>query len=292
MEKIAYVFPGQGSQYVGMGKEICDFKEALDVLNEASSILSYDIKSLCFEGPIELLQDTEYCQPAIFVVSMMYLKVLDKLGFSGTPMFVAGHSLGEYSALTAASCLLFADALKIVHKRAQFMKEVALKIKGGMVASCGLALQKVEEICREAKVEIANINSSLQIVISGLDENLQRAEEIIIKEKGKAIRLNTSGPFHSSWMMPAQEKLANFLLYWQIKPPKIKVIQNVCAICVDKEKDIKENLIKQITGKVRWDETIRFMEKNGVSSIIEVGPGKVLTNLTKRIAPNIKAISL
>lgn len=291
MERIAYVFPGQGSQYVGMGKEIYHIKAARDVFENASSFLSYDIKSLCFEGPIDVLADTEYCQLAIFVVSIAYYKSLPKLGFPQNPLFVAGHSLGEYAALTAAESLSFSDALKIVQKRAHLMKEASKGKRGGMIACLGLDISKIEDICKEAKTEIANINSRLQIVISGLEENLKTAEEMVIKLKGKAIRLKTSGPFHSSWMKEAQEALAKALLYLPIKPPKIKVIQNVSASVIDDPKVIKENLIKQMTQRVEWEKTIRLMEKEGISSIIEVGPGRVLTNLTKRISAHIKAIS-
>lgn len=291
MERIAYVFPGQGSQYVGMGKEIYSLKEARDVFENASSILSYDIKSLCFEGPLNVLQDTEYCQIAIFVVSIACYKSLPSLGFPKNPIFVAGHSLGEYSALTAAECFSFCDALKIVQKRAHLMKEASNRKNGGMIACLGLELSKIEEICKESKTEVANINSSLQIVISGPDENLRIAEKMVIERKGRAIRLKVQGPFHSSWMRSAQEDLGKALFYCKINQPKIKVIQNVSGSLVDDPEVIKENLIKQITQRVEWEKTIRLMEEEGVSSIIEVGPGKVLTNLTKRIAPHIKAIS-
>lgn len=292
MEKIAYVFPGQGSQYVGMGREISSIKEASDVFKIASSFLSYDIKSLCFEGPPSSLEDTEYCQIAIFVVSIAYYKSLPKLGVIKKPMFVAGHSLGEYSALTASECFSFSEALNIVKMRGYFMKEASKRKKGGMIACLGLDIKTIEEICKETKTEIANVNSNLQIVISGPDEDLKIAEEMVIKLKGKAIRLKTSGAFHSSLMKPGQEGLEKALFYQAIKPPKIEVIQNVSASCVDDPEIIKENLIKQITQRVEWEKTIKFMEKEGVSSIIEVGPGRVLTNLTKRIAPNIKAIAI
>ncbi|MEW6006954.1 MAG: ACP S-malonyltransferase [bacterium] len=299
MEKIGLIFPGQGSQYVGMGKEIYHHPEVKAIFDTASDILSYDITKLLFEGPEDILNDTEYAQTSIFTVSIAYFKALPFLSLSDSrlqtpdsrlPLYVAGHSLGEYTALTSAESLYFHEALMIVNKRAGLMKEEASKIKGGMIASLGLSLEKIERICKETNVEIANINSPLQIVISGLDEDLQKAREVVIKEGGKAIRLKTSGPFHSSWMKEAEEQMKLVLKDCKIKPPKIKVIQNVSASCTDNPEIIRENLIKQITGRVRWDETIRFMEKEGITSVIEIGPSNVLSNLTKRITPNIKAI--
>ncbi|MEW6482296.1 MAG: ACP S-malonyltransferase [bacterium] len=292
MKKVGYIFPGQGSQYVGMGKEIYHHSEVKAIFDTASDILSYDMTKLLFEGPDDILNDTEYAQTSIFTVSIAYFKALPFLSFpkSQIPLYVAGHSLGEYTALTAAESLDFQEALMIVNKRASLMREAASKIKGGMIASLGLSLEKIERICKETNVEIANINSPLQIVISGLDKDLQKAQEAIIKEGGKAIRLKTSGPFHSSWMKEAEEQMRLVLKDCKIKPPKIKLIQNVSASCTDDPEIIRENLIKQITGRVRWDETIRFMEKEGITSVIETGPSNVLSNLTKRITPNIKAI--
>ncbi len=285
---------------MGMGKEIENFPEVKHIFDEASDILGYDVKSLYFEGPEDMLSDTAYSQPAIFTLSCAYLKILPFLPLSDSrlltpdsrlPTYVAGHSLGEYTALVAAESLDFQDALRIVNKRASLMKEASSRISGGMVASLGLDIKKVEMICQETNVEIANLNSPLQIVLSGLNEDLQKAKDLVIKEGGRAIRLKTSGPFHSSWMKSAEKDLANFLQDFEIKKPKVKVIHNISGLPTDEPEIIKENLIKQITGRVRWDETIRFMEKKGITSIIEVGPGKVLSNLTKRITPNIKVIS-
>ncbi|MEW6103031.1 MAG: ACP S-malonyltransferase [bacterium] len=297
MEKVGWIFPGQGSQYVGMGKNIYHFKEAKAIFDSASNTLSFDLTKLCFEGPEDILNDTEYAQASIFTVSIAYLKALPFLSDSRLPtpdsrlpLYVSGHSLGEYTALTSAESFDFQDALRIVNKRAFLMKEASSKIKGGMIASLGLSIERIEKICKETNTEIANINSSLQIVLSGLNEDLEKACDMITKEKGKAIRLKTSGPFHSSWMKGVEEEMRLVLKGYKIKPPKIKVIQNISASCTDNPETIRENLIKQITGRVRWDETIRLMEKEGITSVIEIGPGNVLSNLTKRITKNIKAI--
>lgn len=278
----AYLFPGQGSQYVGMGKDLLKYKEAEAVFSEASAILGYDVKKLCLEGPLEKLSLTEYSQCAILTVSIAYLKVLPYL-FDGNPSHSAGHSLGEYSALVASSSLSFSQALQIVEKRAELMKEAASKRKGGMSAALGLSIEEVSEIAKDSDCEIANINSRSQIVISGRLEALSMAEALINKKGGKAIRLKTSGAFHSSLMKEAELGMVKVLSEIKIEPPKLKFIPNILAEPVDDPEMIKECLIKQITNRVRWEETMRFLEKEGVDRVIEIGPGKVLTNLAKKM---------
>ncbi|HAW50051.1 TPA: [acyl-carrier-protein] S-malonyltransferase [bacterium] len=291
MERIAWVFPGQGSQYVGMGKEIYEnYKDAKDIFDEASSVLGYNVARFCFEGPLEFISQTEYAQPLIFTVSIAYLKVLPQ-NFQ-FPIYVAGHSLGEYSALVAADVLNFLEDLRIVQKRAALMKEFAEKEDGGMSACLGLPIEKIEEISKETDVEIANINSKTQIVISGKKSNLKRAEEIVKSLGGKAIRLKTQGSFHSSLMRDIGINLGNFLESFEMKKPKIKIVQNTTGRPTDDPNSIRQGLIDQVSSKVQWEKTMSFMRDEKIKTIIEIGPGKVLSNLIKREFSEISAISV
>ncbi|MBU2462305.1 ACP S-malonyltransferase [bacterium] len=310
----AYLFPGQGSQYVGMGKEVLRYKEAEEVFAEASDTLGYDLQKLCLEGPLDKLSLTEYSQAAILTVSIAYLRSLphiadylpsycaghslgeysalvacSSLSFAQAlqadylPSYCAGHSLGEYSALVACSSLSFAQALQVVQKRANLMKEAASKNPGGMSAILKLTIDEVSEIAKDSACEIANINSRTQIVISGRLEALSLAEALTKEKGGKAIRLATSGGFHSSLMKEVELGLAEVLSGIEIEPPKFKFIPNILAEPVDNPEEIRDCLIKQVTGRVRWQETMSFLEKKGVERVIEVGPGSVLANLAKKM---------
>ncbi|MDI6751742.1 MAG: ACP S-malonyltransferase [bacterium] len=278
----AYLFPGQGSQYVGMGKEVLKYKEAEEVFAEASDSLRYDIKGLCLEGPKDRLSLTEYSQITILTVSIAYLRVLPYL-FDGNPIFSAGHSLGEYSALVACSSLSFRQGLQIVQRRANLMKEASLKNPGGMSAILGLQIEAVEGITKEAICEIANINSREQIVISGRLEALSVAEALAKERGGKAIRLKTSGGFHSLLMKEVEIGMTEVLANEKICPPKLKFIPNILAEPVDNPEVIRDCLIRQVSNRVRWEETMKFLEKEGVERVVEIGPGSVLTNLAKKM---------
>jgi [acyl-carrier-protein] S-malonyltransferase len=280
MENVGYIFPGQGSQYVGMGKELLRYKEAQLIFEEASDLLGYDAKRLCMDGPAERLSLTEYSQPLILTVSYAYLKVLSHLSVP-EPMIVAGHSLGEYSTLVASSSLRFRQALRIVKKRAHFMADAARKNPGGMLAILGLERDRVEEICRDSGVEIANLNCPGQIVVSGRKKNIEVAERMA-KERAKVVRLATSGPFHSSLMRDAEEKMAKLLEDEEIRSPNVRVVPNVLAEPTDDPEVIRSSLIRQVAERVRWEESMRAIEKEGVSLLIEIGPGKVLCGLAKR----------
>ncbi|MEK9148788.1 MAG: ACP S-malonyltransferase [Candidatus Desantisbacteria bacterium] len=278
---IAYLFPGQGSQYVGMGKGVLKYKEAEEVFAEASDTLMYDVKGLCLEGLLDKLSLTEYSQPTILTVSIAYLRSLPYL-FDGNPSYCAGHSLGEYSALVACSSLSFSQTLRIVQRRANLMKEAALKNPGGMSAILGLQIEAVEGIAKDSICEIANINSETQIVISGRLEALSLAEVLAKERGGKAIRLKTSGAFHSSLMKEVEIGMAEVLTNEKIEPPRLKFIPNILAEPMDNPNVIKDCLIRQVSNRVRWEETMRFLEKEGVERVIEIGPGNVLSNLAKK----------
>lgn len=279
---IAYIFPGQGSQYVGMGKGVLKYKEAEDVFAEASDTLSYDVKRLCLEGPHDQLSLTEYSQPTILTISIAYLKVLPHIA-DYSPSHCVGHSLGEYSALVACSSLSFAQGLQVVQKRANLMKEAASKNPGGMSAILGLAMEVVEVIAKDSACEIANLNSKNQIVISGRLEALSLAETLAKEKGGKAIRLKTSGGFHSSLMKEAELGMAEVFSEIKIGVPKSIFIPNILAEPVDSPEKIKDCLIRQVTSKVRWQETMSLLQKEGLEKVVEIGPGSVLTNLAKKM---------
>jgi len=276
--KTAFVFPGQGSQFVGMGKGFAEGH-----LNEASRILGFDLLKLCFEGPEEELKKTEITQPAILTVSVAAYELL-KL----KPDVVAGHSLGEYSALVAVGAISFKDAVKIVHLRGKFMQEAVPLGQGAMAAILGSSRDKIEEICRQVGgVQPANINSPDQIVISGKKESVEEAGKRL-KEAGakRIIPLQVSAPFHSQLMEPAARALAVELSKIKINDAKIPVVANVTADYVTDGKKIMDLLIKQVTGSVLWEDSIKKMVQDGVTSFVEVGPGKVLSGLIKKIAPS------
>lgn len=284
-KKIAFLFPGQGAQKVGMGKDFIDnYKKAKEIKEIADKELDFDLSSIYVNGPKEDLDHTTNTQPAIFTVSMMADKLLRSEGIE--PVMTAGHSLGEYSALTSAGVFEFEDAVKLVRKRGEFMNNALPAGKGGMAAIIKLAPEKIEEICQKVDgvCEIANYNSPLQIVISGEKNAIKDAVELA-KDAGalKAIELDVSGPFHSSLMKDARDKLAAEINNLNLNNPNMPIVTNVSANFADNLDEIKEQLLAQLTSSVRWEESMKTMIDAGVDVFVEVGPGTILKGLMKRI---------
>ena len=286
---IAFLFPGQGSQAVGMGKDLYDkFPVARHVFEEANAALGYSISQLCLEGPEEKLKLTEITQPAILTVSIAVQRVLAEKGIM--PQFVAGHSLGEYSAHVCGGTLKFADAVRIVRNRGKYMQEAVPVGIGAMAAILALPIEKLQPVCEQAARETsqvvspANINSPDQIVISGNKAAVERAAELA-KEAGakRAVMLPVSAPFHCSLMKPAQDRLAADLKQTEFANPRIPVVCNVDATEVSSATVAREKLIQQVTGAVQWVRCIETLIGNGVNTFIEVGPGKVLSGLMRQI---------
>lgn len=284
---VALIFPGQGSQVVGMGKDLAEkYPIARQTFEEADEALGYKLSQLCFEGPEDQLRLTEITQPAILTTSIAALRVLETR--MPKPSFVAGHSLGEYSAHVAAGTFGFADAVRTVRNRGKYMQEAVPVGVGAMAAVLGMEFEKVAEVCKDAaRGEVcspANINSSAQVVISGNAAAVDRATKLA-DERGakKAVLLPVSAPFHCSLMKPAQDRLQIDLKKLSMQKPVYPVACNVDAELVIDDLHALETLVRQVTGAVKWDQCMRLLIGQGVQTLIEVGPGKVLCGLMKQI---------
>lgn len=290
---IAYVFPGQGSQTPGMGKNLAEnFSVARQVFEEVDDALGFRISRLCFEGPAEELQLTENTQPAILSVSVATLRAMESEGFP-QPNYVAGHSLGEYSALVAARSLAVADAVRTVRNRGRYMQEAVPAGRGAMAAVMGVDLTDIERVCREVSdgqvCAPANVNSQNQVVIAGHTEAVDRAMGRL-KESGarKVVKLKVSAPFHCSLMMPAQERLASDLARLSLDDLRIPLVSNVDAIEVRKAEDARDSLVRQVSSPVRWLQSVELLIRKGVQTFVEVGPQKVLSGLLRQISRDVK----
>jgi len=295
-QKVCYLFAGQGAQYVGMGRDLYGaFPEARVIFDKAEEVLGFPLSKLCFLGPAQELTQTQNCQPAILVTSIAAWEAFKSNPKSRilNPEYVAGLSVGEYSALVAAGAIDFRDAVYLVRKRGEFMEEEALKSPGKMASVLGLDLALIKNICRQTQAEIANINCPGQIVISGGIKEIREAAKLAEEQGAKrVIFLEVSGAFHSSAMQGAALKLAGELEKIKINTPQIPIVSNVTAKPVTKPEEIRANLTKQITASVLWEDSMKFILSKNVTQFFEFGPGKVLKGLMRRIDANAQVINI
>lgn len=293
--KAAYVFPGQGSQTGGMGKDLYDsFATVRAIFDEADKALGYGLSKICFEGPEEDLRQTLNAQPAILTVSYACLVAAKEanVGALPPPAYVAGHSLGEYTALAAGGVLDFATALKLCRERGRLMQEAGTLRPGSMAAVLGVDESELNKICAEAGVVIGNVNCPGQLVISGDKDKVAAAVALIQARKGKAIPLAVSAAFHSPLMVPAIPGMKAAFATSNFKNATVPVVANTTAVAVETPDAVKDELIAQISNCVQWQKSVEYMAAHGVNTFIEMGPGKVLTGCVKRIAKEAKTINI
>lgn len=300
LRKTVFLFPGQGTQYTGMGKDFHEhYKEAREIFNQANEILGFDLAALCFNGKQEELNKTSICQPAILVTSIAILEVLKKnySNWTDTCHAAAGLSLGEYTAHVSAGSITFKDAVRLVYKRGVFMQEACDSKPGGMVSIIGLEDEKVEQICAEMKpmgiICTANYNSPGQVVISGEKTLLEKASTLA-KERGAkmVVPLKVDGAFHSYLMNPASSKLSKELETTPISKSNIPIVANISARYVTEPDEIKTSLAKQLNSPVRWHQSICMLIRDGFNKFYEIGPGKSLSGLMKRIDATQEIINI
>ena len=290
----AVVFPGQGSQVIGMGSDLYEKSSiAKDIFDEVDETLGRKLTDIVFSGSQEVLNKTENAQPAITATSLACFSVFKGKFKDFTPSVTAGHSLGEYTSLSASNALSVSDTIRLVSERGRLMQIACDKNPGGMVAIIGMEVDVVEEVCREAGAYPSNINSSQQVIISGDNDSLAIAVDLA-KARGakKAIKLSVGGAFHSILMEPARDSLMDFIESLNFSDPEIPLIGNVNAKPLENASQIKNELIEQLMSCVQWNDTIKYMSSNGLNDYIEFGPGKVLTGLIKRIDSNSSTMNI
>jgi [acyl-carrier-protein] S-malonyltransferase len=285
--RVAFVFPGQGAQTVGMGKDLYDsFTSAKEIFDRADEALKFPISRMCFEGPDDDLNLTVNTQPAMLTVSIACMRAIEEVVGDSfpKPAFLAGHSLGEYTALVEAGAIDFDSAVRLARERGRLMHEAGQSNPGGMLAVLGMDEQALLEVCRETGTVIANYNSPGQLVISGPIGNLPGAMEMALaRGASRTVTLQVSGAFHSPLMQPAREGLAKIIEEIEFKDPIIPVVANVTALPLNTAAEIKTELIEQLCNGVQWQRSVQYMVDNGISAFIEIGQGKVLTGLIRRI---------